>query len=74
MTDVNTTQPRQGSEAAPARFCFVCGSRMNESWHSSETGANYVWYECSRPGCDQTYLIREFAQPGPVFNELELRA
>ena len=74
MANTNTAQTFDGSGATPAKFCFVCGSHMNESWHSSETGVNYVWYECSRPGCGQTYLIRELAQSGPVFNEFQLRA
>ncbi|GEM_PF-6951764 len=56
------------------RFCFVCGARMNETWRANEPGGAYVWYECSRESCDQTYLVREHTHDGPVFNELTCKA
>ena len=74
MTDLNVSRSLLDSSDAPLRFCFVCGAHMNETWRTSGQGGAYVWYQCSRPRCDQTYLIREIAQHRPVFNEMELPA
>lgn len=73
MTDTNVGRTLVDSAEVPARFCFVCGAHMNETWRSAEPTGRYVWYECSRPGCDQNYLIREFTESGPVFNEIDFK-
>ena len=70
MTNTTMQQSSVDHLAAPVRFCFVCGAPMGESWRSEEQGGHYVWYECTRPGCDQTYLIRENSDDGPCFNEM----
>ena len=74
MTDTNPGQTAAEGATVPSRFCFVCGARMKETWHSAEQGGCYVWYECSRVGCTQTYLIRESARNGSFFSELDCRA
>ena len=74
MTDIRALQTLNGGKMPPARFCFICGYTMKESWRSSEQGGHYVWYECSRPGCDQNYLIRESPEASPLFNELICKA
>jgi hypothetical protein len=73
MTDLNVGQTVVEREGVPVRFCFVCGARMKESWRSAEQGGQYIWYECSRTGCNQTYLIREHAQSATLFNEIDAR-
>ena len=73
MTEVSVGKTPVDQPLVAARFCFICGARMNETWRASQNGGCYIWYECSRDGCDQTYLIREHTQDGPVFNELTCR-
>lgn len=38
--------------------CPECGVIMKEALRSREAKGHYVWYECTRPGCDGAYLLR----------------
>lgn len=34
------------------KFCSECGAQMVEVGRHNEGGTLFVWYECSREGCD----------------------
>jgi len=42
--------------ALDEHFCPECGSNLMEVERRNENGALYVWYECSRNGCDGQWL------------------
>jgi hypothetical protein len=37
-------------------FCPECSAQMMEVDRHNENGALFVWYECSRDGCDGQWL------------------
>ena len=43
-------------QALDEHFCPECGSNLMEVERRNENGALYVWYECSRNGCDGQWL------------------
>ncbi len=38
------------------QYCPECGSAMNEVDRVNENGSVYVWYDCSRSGCNGSWL------------------
>lgn len=41
---------------AKTRLCPDCRSIMSEVDRITENGTTFVWYECTRPGCDGQWL------------------
>jgi len=56
--------PTENLNVFPARFrrmldnrsCYECGAKMTEIERRKENGALFVWYQCSRRGCDGQWL------------------
>jgi hypothetical protein len=44
------------TEAAKRHLCPQCHSTMNEVERINENGFSFVWYECTRAGCDGQWL------------------
>jgi hypothetical protein len=40
-------------------ICPECGVKMEEAERVSENGFIFVWYECSRPGCNGQWLEKK---------------
>jgi hypothetical protein len=38
------------------QYCHECGTQMTEVDRHNEKQALFVWYECSRNGCDGQWL------------------
>ena len=44
------------TEPLNERHCPECGAQMTEVDRHNEKQAFFVWYECSRDGCDGQWL------------------
>jgi len=47
---INTLKPLN------QQFCKECGAAMTDADRISENGAIYIWYECSKSGCNGSWL------------------
>ena len=56
--DVNQLESESINILSPLRqqFCPECGAAMIETDRLIEDGATYIWYQCSKNGCDGSWL------------------
>ena len=48
--------PIKSRQLPNERHCPECGTQMTEVDRHNENQALFVWYECSRDGCDGQWL------------------
>ncbi len=48
--------PAKSRQMLNGRHCTECGAQMTEVDRHNEKQAFFVWYECSRDGCDGQWL------------------
>jgi len=52
------TIDRDAGPCCPEQLCPECGATMAEKDRLAEGRALFVWYTCSRAGCDGQWLRR----------------
>ena len=56
MTETKAIPIRNGYNVASRYMCPDCKNTMNEVDRIVENGYSFVWYECTRDGCDGQWL------------------
>lgn len=64
-----TTEPRTGNtknliHTAECRLCPDCRSVMSKVDQVAENGLLFIWYECTREGCDGQWLEKRTTKTG----------
>ena len=56
ITDISDFESLNTQYNSTQQFCPECGSDMNECDRVNENGSIYIWYECSKNGCNGSWL------------------